>query len=171
MSITNVTSNISRIANSHHRYGDLLDLAANRIVREIKDNFDRGQNAGKYRVSDAGSRANMPMDRPSKYTLEKRQNSSQAPLKDTGELYRSISVVGRSKLGRRVGAKGAKNQRKLYAQLGTGYTGVVSSDLMREIPPRNPVGFKESTWGAIRNTFLTSFGANDRASGKITIGF
>jgi phage gpG-like protein len=171
MSINKVIKNIHKIAKAHQHYGDLLDRSAERIVREIKDNFDRGQNAGRYRVADAGSRANMPMDRPSKYTLERRENLSEAPLKDTGELYRSISVVGRSKLGRRVGAKGAKNKRKLYAQLGTGYTGVVSSDLGREIPPRNPVGFKESTWRQVRGSFLSAYGVNDIATGKINIGF
>jgi hypothetical protein len=171
MSIKAVLGNINRIVSSHRNYGDLLDLAAKRIVREVKDNFDRGQNAGKYRVKDAGSLPNTPMDRPSEYTLKKRENHSDAPLKDTGALYNSISVVGRTQLGRRVGAKGAKNQKKLHAQLGTDYTGILSSDLMREIPPRNPMGFKESTWGEVRKSFLTGFGAEDKASGKITIGF
>jgi hypothetical protein len=171
MSINRVIKNIHKIAKAHQYYGDLLDQAAGRMVREIKENFDRGQNAGRYRVKDAGSRPNMPMDRPSKYTIERRENLSEAPLKDTGELYRSISIVGRSKLGRRVGAKGAKNQKKLHAQLGTGYTGIVSSDLGREIPPRNPVGFKESTWREVRRSFLSAYGVNDVATGKINISF
>lgn len=180
MSIDEVAYNIRQTAIAHERYREMLDIAAEKIVREVRDNIRQGRNAGKYRVTDAGgTTANAPMLGPSVYTLKKRQRfvegdvfgTGAKPLFDTGELHRSIAVIGKSQLKRRIGAKGAKNAKKLFAQLGTGYTGVVSSDLNREIPARNPVGFKESTAHEITGLFKNGFGVNDKATGKIIIRF
>lgn len=164
--------NVGRIARSHDNSGELLDLSAEMLVREVKGNIDKRQNAGAFRVEDAGTVPNEPMMPLSAYTVKRREQEGifqDHPLKATGDLYRSISVVRKNKRARTIGAKGRKNQKKLYAQLGTAHTGVVSSERRREIPPRNPVGYSQATSEKIKGIFLKGFGARDKTQAKLVI--
>jgi len=166
--------NLSRIATSHttQGYGALLDKSAEILVSEVRGNIDDRRNAGAFRVDDAGTTPGTPMDTLSDYTLRKREQQGifhDHPLKATGEMYRSIKSIRPGKVSRNIGAKTEKNQKKLYAQLGTLHTDIVSSDKGTVIPPRNPVGFSKSTGNLVVDMFLTAFGAKDRTTTKIKI--
>lgn len=174
MSVQTFLKNLGRIATSHttEGYGSLLDRSAEIMVKEVKGNIDKRQNAGINRVDDAGTTPGAPMDQLSAYTISKREQEGifhDHPLKATGEMYRSIKSIRPGKVSRTIGAKTSKNQKKLYAQLGTLHTDVVSSDKKTIIPPRNPVGYSASTGKRVEDLFLNAFGAKDRTTAKIRI--
>jgi hypothetical protein len=121
----------------------MLTELGEEVVWIIRDNFSRSQNAGEFRVDDEGSLPRSTMQLPSKYTLAKRRargNDNFQPLVDTGELRDSISIRRRTPTRVIIGPRGSRNRRKMVAQLGTGFTGIKSTDLLRDIPPRNPIG-------------------------------
>ena len=171
MSATKFTGNVFSISRAMENNSFLLDQAAQLVKENIKENIDGSKNARSFKVDDAGGSSGSfhPL---SKYTISRREsrgNTSTKPLKDTGAMYRSIGVVRKGVTSRVVGAKGKKNERKLYAQLGTGYTGVVSSDLDRYIPTRNPVGYSQVTSVRVKDIFARAFGMRDNSLAKIDI--
>lgn len=139
-----VAADIRGLAKGLREIQATLDLSADMIVKEVRGNIDRGQSAGEFRAvstPDADGGKMRPLAEYTKWARRRDGIPGEAPLKATGKLYASIGVVLKSKLLRRIGAKGSSNKLKLAAQMGTITTGIKSTDLNRDIPARNPMGY------------------------------
>lgn len=139
---------------------------------EIRDNIDKGQNAGEFRVRDAGTLPGEVMQPLAAYTIKKRREKGlmhDDPLKETGATYRSIGLRSSTATRVVVGSKTSRGRQILRKQLGTGLTGIPSTDLREEIPPRNPIGYSRSTVAEIRDRWLSALAANKNSSVKIEV--
>lgn len=172
MSVTAFAANLTKMAASLRDPMRAMEEAGGIIAQEIKDNIDKGQAAGSIKVDDAGNIPGEPFVPLAAYTRRKREAAGihhDHPLKATGSMYNSIGVK-KNRRSVRIGAQGRKNRRKLEAQLGTGLTGIESSDLGREIPPRNPVGYTVSTKVRVIDVFMKAFGVRGSSYAIVDIG-
>ncbi len=163
---------VRKTANGLRSLQKTMLAMGNAIANIIQSNIDRSQNAGEYRSEPTPSAdEGGVMFALSSYTLKDRASRgvlSEAPLKDTGSLYRSIGArrVGKNVV---VGPRSPTEKRKLVKQYGTVTTGITSSDLGREIPPRNPVGYTDREREDLEDMLFLSLNLDDNTSDRLEI--
>lgn len=146
MSLLQLAANINAIAVAHGNVQQHLRDSGLLIAGHIRDNIDRGQVAGQYRPDDTGTTPGAPMSRLAAYTIARREAAGihhEDPLKATGRTYREIGIRGLTSTRVTVGGTTGRSRRLLAFHFGTEVTGLLSSDLKRVVPPRNPVGYND----------------------------